>query len=373
VSRKRPSLVLGIDGGGTKTECVAVDLNSFDVSRALGGPSNYQSIGIEQARSVWDDLIAQTLAPLNAARCDILGAGLGVAGYDRPLDEGRIREAFETLLPGTPLDLMNDAYLALRAGTTDGIGVTVVSGTGCNAMGMNHRREKFRVGGLGPEFGDLGSADDIGVEALKRAFRSKDGREPPTILADMIIEELGLSRLDDLVEFFLFDHQNPRPPSPRAPSTIDPRPSIIADLPCDVVEGFHFRSGLLAPLVFEAACRTDATAIDILTWAGRELALSGLAVCRHLFQPPDSFPLVLGGSVLQKGRSPILRDTLISSVLAEFPNLQPVVLQARPVAGAVLYGMDLVAGMPGCLPAGTSHLELCSTLLELVKQSGQNS
>jgi N-acetylglucosamine kinase-like BadF-type ATPase len=341
-----------MDGGGTKTECVAVDLDARAVSRVLGGPSNYQSIGIGQARSVWDDLISRALAPLDASRSDILGAGLGVAGYDRPLDEGRIREAFETLLPQTPLDLMNDAYLALRAGTADGIGVTVVSGTGCNAMGMNCQMERFRVGGLGPEFGDLGSADDIGVEALRRAFRSRDGREPPTLLADMIIEELGLNRLDDLVEFFLFDNQNP---GPSPDSTLGP---------------FQFRSGLLAPLVFEAACREDATAIDILIWAGRELALSGLAVCRHLFQRQDSFSLVLGGSVLQKGRSPILRDTLIASVQTEFPNVRPLVLQARPVVGAVLYGVDLAAGIPGAFPLGSNPVDVCSTVLELVKQSG---
>ncbi len=349
MSRNGPSLVLGMDGGGTKTECVVVDLDAGAVSRVLGGPSNYQSIGIGQARTVWDDLISRALTPLDASRSDILAAGLGVAGYDRPLDEGRIRDAFETLLPQTPMDLMNDAYLALRAGTADGIGVTVVSGTGCNAMGMNHKMERFRVGGLGPEFGDLGSADDIGVEALRRAFRSQDGREPPTLLADMIIQELGLNRLDDLVEFLLFDN---RPPEPSPDSASGP---------------FQFRSGLLAPLVFEAACRGDATAADILIWAGRELAMSGVAVCRHLFQPEDSFPLVLGGSVLQKGRSPILRDTLISSVQAAFPNVRPVVLQARPVAGAVLYAVDLVAHIPGALSMGTNHRQLCSAVLERMK------
>lgn len=314
---KAPSILLGIDAGGTKTECVAYSLASRQLHRLLGAPSNYQSIGIQKASEVWRELIDTALSQLGADSAEILAAGLGIAGLDRPLDESRIRPAFAELLNHRPMELVNDAYLALRAGTEDGVGVAVVSGTGCNAMGMNRDGIRFRVGGLGPEFGDLGSANDIGVEAMKRSFRSLDGRGPATVLSSMITESFHLQRLDDIVEAFLHDNRPQQGDSD------------------------EFTPGILAPLVFAAAVGGDDEAQSILRWAGYELGLSALAVARHLFTPNEAFPLILGGSVLQKGGAPHLRETLLDEVRCEFPAVEPHVLTVRPVVGALRYALDL--------------------------------
>ncbi len=213
------------------------------------------------------------------------------------------------------MELVNDADLALRAGALGGVGVAVVSGTGCNAMGMAASGKRFRVGGIGPEFGDLGSASDIGVEALRAAFRSLDDRGPATSLVSIIMSRLKLQRLDDLVDFFLADQDD------------------------DPGEG-EFDAGQLAPLVFEAAGQGDAVSIAILQWAGRELGLSARAVARNLFAGEEAFPLVLGGSVLQKGATDHLMATLVADVHIEFPNSSPVVLDVPPVAGALLLARD---------------------------------
>jgi len=288
-----------------------------------GGGTNYQGCGIKRARDEWGRLIEAALDGLGAPREDVAAAGLGIAGLDRPKDDVVIRGAFEELMPGVPLDLVNDAYLALRAGTDDGVGVGVVSGTGCNAMGANSRGERFRVGGHGPEFGDLGSASDIGVQALRRTFRSQDGRGPETALVDLLMTRLKLERLDDIVDYFLADNR-----AKGHGKYID-----------------SFNPGMLAPLVFEAAAGGDEVSISILEWAGTELGLSVGAVARQLFSADESFPLVMGGSVLQKGATGHVTDSLLSDVKNEFPRVFPVALALRPVAGGVLYAMDLACEM----------------------------
>ncbi len=309
-------LLLGIDAGGTKTECTLISLPDGRVSRRWGDPSNYQGVGIVAATRVWNDLIGQCCADLGADRPQIAGAGLGIAGLDRPKDEGRIVAAFDGILPGIPRVLVNDAYLVLRAGTDDGVGVTAISGTGTNAMGESTDGRRFRVNGLGPDFGDLGSASDIGTEAVRRAFRSLDGREEPTRLVEMIAGALNLEQLTDLVDLMLFDSPN----------------------------AAEYHPGYLAPIVFQAAAMQDRAAIQILRWAGEELGTAALAVARKLFAPAQQFPLVLGGSVLQKGRSPYMLDPLLKVLQAEYPQAYSVVLTARPVLGAARYALDVAIG-----------------------------
>jgi len=308
-----PYLLVGIDAGGTKTECVALSMKDGGHCRFVSHGSNHQGIGIRNARGVWKELLERSVAHFDATIGDIAAAGFGISGLDRPKDEVVIRGVFGELLGSTLFELVNDTYLILRAGTPDGAGVAVVSGTGANAMGTAFDGKRFRVCGIGPEFGDLGSASDIGVEALRRASRSLDDRAPGTALVDLIKDRYRLDRLDDLADFFMADGES----------------------------AGRFRAGLLAPLVFEAAGEGDAAAVDVLEWAGRELAVSARAVARNLFLPDDQFPLVMGGSVLQKGSTPHLLDTLIEEMRGEFPLVLPVVLDVKPVAGAVKYAMDI--------------------------------
>ena len=313
-------ILLGIDAGGTKTEGHGWCLETGLHHRVVGPPSNYQGVGMEAASAVWRDIISDCLVELDAdSPDDIAAAGLGIAGLDRPKDEALIDSVFSSLLPAASYELVNDAYLALRGGTPDGIGVAVVSGTGCNAMGTNAGGDRFRVGGIGPEFGDLGSASDIGQEALRAAFRSQDDRGPHTLITTLLMERLGLERLDDMVDYFLFDYA------------------------AEVEDGFQLELGLLAPLVFEAALKDDAVAIGILEWAGKELGLSARAVARNLFARNDEFPVILGGSVLQKGASPHLRMALDADLRSEFPNVRMSILQQPPVFGALRYAIDRYA------------------------------
>ncbi|MCB9726962.1 MAG: ATPase [Deltaproteobacteria bacterium] len=306
--------VIGLDAGGTKTDGALATLDGHVVARARGGPGNYQSIGVEAAGRVYSRVIGELLERADAEGVQVEAAAFGLAGHDRPKDALVLDELIAELLPSVAARVVvNDTFLVLRAGSPQGHGVAVVSGTGSNCCGVAPDGRDTRIGGLGWEFGDGAGAGDLGVEAVRAAFRGEDGRGAPTRLSALIRLRFKLDRLDDLVDYHLADAPAPAPPA-----------------------------GLLAPLVFEAACAGDAVSIGILEAAGRELALSAVRVAERLFTPADSFPLVLGGSVLQLGGHDAMRVALIDAVHARFPGANPVVLEASPLAGALLLALDRV-------------------------------
>ncbi len=311
---KEKRFVFAVDGGGTKTEGILADLRGVTVERLVRGPSNYQATGAEQALAVWTDVLTGLLERAGAEVSDLAAAGFGLSGWDRPRDEDTIRALVERLALPCPVWMDNDTYLILRAGTPDGVGVGIVSGTGANAAGENAKGEKHRVAGLGPEFGDLGGGSDIGVRGLQAAFRSIDGRGPATSLVERIVKRFRLERLDDIVDYTLADSEA------------------------------SWSTTLITPVVFDAAAEGDTPALEILEWAGRELGNAARAVARPLFQPDEAFPVVLGGSVLQKGSVDRMRDALIDEVREEFPAASAVRLEARPVEGAVRAALSLVGG-----------------------------
>ncbi len=299
--------VLGIDGGGTKTAAVLASLEGEVLAEATRGPSNWQAVGRRSARHVLGELWEE----LARVGHEVVAVAWGLSGLDRPKDEVVLRAIVEEIHGSElPYVLVNDTFLILRAGTEDGVGVAVVSGTGSNCVAVGPGGRRVRIGGLGGEFGDDGSASDIGADGLRAAFRGEDGRAPATSLTARIKERFGLERLDDVIDRFIADARQ--------------RLSI----------------GALAPLVFEESAAGDAVSRGILEHAGRELGLSARVLAARLFEAEEAFPLVMGGAVLQRGADDAMRRALVEEVRGDFPAVRPVVLEAAPVQGAVELAVD---------------------------------
>lgn len=313
--------VAGIDAGGTKTAGLLVGLDGRVLARSLAGTGNYQGPGAEAAGAEIDRALAPLFEAAAREGVTVAAVGFGISGWDRPRDEQVIRAMVEGVCPGVPKRLVNDTYLILRGGTPDGVGVAVVSGTGGNTAGCGPDGGLYRVGGLLSELGDSGGAGDLGLMALKAARRGTDGRGRPTLLTERIVAHWGLSHIEDAADRFIPEF------------------------------GFGGGTAELAPLVFDAAAAGDRVARDLIEACGDELGLCARLVAEHLFRADDDFPLVMGGSVLQKGRGPWLRDAILAEVRKVFPHVQPSVLQGPPVLGGVFYAMDL-AKQQGLLPWG---------------------
>jgi len=307
--------VLGLDSGATKTFCLAAGLDGSVLGAGRAGPSNFQGCGRASARQALNKAIQ---GAMNSAGLDPKGARAafyGVAGADRDKDFDTIRAILDPINPAKLWHLENDTIAALRAGTPDGVGIGLISGTGTNAIGRNRRGERRRVGGLGGCFGDFGCAQDLVEEGIACAMRSSEGRGPKTILYEKFLATFDLERLEDLVEVFYVD-------SYRA---------------LDLAQQ--------APLIFEAADEGDAVAVEILCKAGRSLVSATNSLLRSLFEADEEVPVVLGGSILQKPANTIIIDTLRAGIDPAYSRgVRLVRLTLEPVLGALFAALDLAHG-----------------------------
>jgi N-acetylglucosamine kinase-like BadF-type ATPase len=322
--------VIGVDSGNTKTAGICCTLDGRLVAHAVHGPSNYQNIGAHGAGEV---LLAVTLPLAEAARdagLTLAGFGFGLTGLDRPRDAEkldpltiRVVERLSEVAPMLPKavrDIRNDAYLVLRAGTDDGVGVAVLSGTGGNCVGIARGGQRIQIGGFAGELGDGGGAGYIALEGLKAAGKARDGRGWKTSITERVTGFLNLPSIVDIMDFAI--------PGNQPPGYEEATPPQV---------------GMLAPFVFDAAADGDLVALRILMDVGRELGVSArVAATRLGFGPDDPFPLVLGGGVLTNATDPTFARAIILEVQTQFPRATPFVLDCPPVVGAALLALDAI-------------------------------
>jgi N-acetylglucosamine kinase-like BadF-type ATPase len=178
--------VLGFDGGGTKTECVLMDLTGAVVARGRGPASNPTRIGFESAAEGVKRAAAITLAN-HPANVTALCAGL--AGTAREENHAAMQRLLEERFPGVAVEVRTDLDLALAA-MPEGPAIVLVAGTGSAAVGRDRTGRQAREGGYGPAGSDEGSAFDIGRGAVAAA-RLDPASPAASELSRQILRHLG--------------------------------------------------------------------------------------------------------------------------------------------------------------------------------------
>ncbi|MCS7220563.1 MAG: BadF/BadG/BcrA/BcrD ATPase family protein [Anaerolineae bacterium] len=297
-------VVLGVDGGGTKTAAVVMDVAQRVLGRGMGPSSNHHDVGTEAAAAALRQAIKGALSEAGAGFNDVVGICLCLAGADRPADQERMAGLVRAIYPFPRVAVYNDAVGALAAGTGRLLGVVVIAGTGTIAYGFDRQGRSARAAGWGALLADYGSGFWIGMEALHAIVRAADGRGPTTALTERVLAHLGLADAEGLISW-------------------------------TYGEPFHWhRFAALAPIVTKTAQAGDGVAQDILRRAGRHLAESGLAVMRRLQMQDEPFDLVLSGSVWQAGEWVLA--PFREAVLAEAPQTRIVFPSRTAAEGAAL-------------------------------------
>ena len=183
--------VLGVDGGGRKTYAVVVDAFGTLLGAGAAGPSNWEMAGVDVARDAITQAADGALVDAGIARGAIDASVLGLAGVDWPSDVDRLLGAIGPLGLGGPCRILNDAFVALRAGTVQPWGVVVVAGTGTVAAGRNPAGDEFRTLGEGAIFGDFGDEFDVSELAVRAVADQYTRPGPSTALSEMLCEHLG--------------------------------------------------------------------------------------------------------------------------------------------------------------------------------------
>ncbi len=300
------SLVLGIDGGGTKTVCVLMDQCQV-LGRGEAGGSNYQSAG----KTAFDSVkLAIAKAMKSTKPIEVASICLGLAGVARPKDIQLVHSFIEHLgFKDAQVAVSHDALIALVGGLGHDVGIVALAGTGSIIFGRNQQGRTQRVGGWGHVLGDEGSAYYIAVRGMQAAMRAYDGRSPATILEQSLRHHLRLVNLEDLVE-------------------------IIYQ------RGWGVREiAAIAPIVDRAAALGDEVAIAIIEDAVQELALATHKVIQGIFLT-EQVSIVTGGSVWE-GKSG-MRERFALAVTERSPMVQVMSPQNEPAYGAALLAMAAI-------------------------------
>lgn len=282
------------------------------IAFARSGAGNYEVVGYSGMLEALQDGLQQLEDALKVSRTTFAGAGFGVAGYDWPSDEKPLRSVIERLNLSCRYAMVNDALPPLLATARGAWGVSLVSGTGCNCRGWDQERREGAVTGFGTLAGEGAGASELVHKAMQHVAYEWTKRGPQTELSPAFVRYAQAQDLADLLEGYC--------------------------------KGRYPIGAAAAPLVFAAARQGDAVARQVVRWAGMELGELANAVIRQLAIEALEFDVVLSGSMF--GGGPLLTAPLWEKVSRLAPLARKVMMQAPPVAGAVLLGMEQ-AGIPG--------------------------
>jgi N-acetylglucosamine kinase-like BadF-type ATPase len=298
---------LGADVGSSKTQILITDEKGQAAGLGLAGPGNHQTVGYEGMYSALQDGINQALNEAGITISDISGLGLGISGYDWPSDKPKMLETIDRVGLHAPLEMYNDAVLGLVAGTDEGWGIAVVSGTGCNCWGWDRDRNNIgHVTGFGDLTGEAAGSTELIYRAMQLVAHSWTKRGQETALTQAFIDYVGTKDIDDLLEGYTIGR-------------------------CQI-------DGSAAPIVFQVAEAGDPVALQLIHWAGSELGELAKAVIRQLDFQSLMFDVVLVGSMFEGGQ--LLIDPMRETIQQLSPGARLVRLSAPPVVGALLIAMQ---------------------------------
>ena len=225
-------LLVGIDGGGTKTEFVSFYEDGTVVSRVVTQGSNPNDVGEEACIATLCDGLSRLLQGVipKAVFAGIAGAG---AGDWKSLLSKALSEKI-----GTTVWVDTDAACVLSLAPDPRRSAMVISGTG-SCVFVRRAEKLIRLGGWGQLFDESGSAYDVGKDGMRHTLAVEDGLEKSSLVSEKYYEKLG-----------------------------EP---IFASIPMIYEKGRAFIASL-APLVCDAAEQGDAKAIEIMEKNAAHLA-----------------------------------------------------------------------------------------------------
>jgi glucosamine kinase len=304
-------LVIGVDGGGTKTLAWVAGEDARPLGEATG-PASAVIPGAERHSA---EVIARTAiealrsAGRENARPRALCAGL--AGVGREAQRRAVLTALESMDLAEDVIVRADVTVAMDDAFGEGPGILLIAGTGSVAFARGPTGAEARAGGWGPVCGDEGSGAWIGRRALSVVTAASDGREPETALTGALLTVAEVNEVDELV-----------------PWAAHATPAQMASL---------------APMVVAVADAGDLRANAVLSLAAEELVLHVRALARRLFVDERAdIPVALSGGLLAPG-GPLRRRVehrLRSAVPGSHVRAEPVV----PVRGAVRDALRVLEG-----------------------------
>ena len=247
--------VLGIEGGGTKTEWHLGEWSGGACARTLAS-------GRLPASNLKLTSDAQLMALFSTLPAEAEAVGVCLAGCATETDRERLRRLARVPWPEARLFVGSDRDSAFATCFGQGDGIVVIAGTGAAVHGRAGDRVE-RAGGWGQLLGDQGSGYHLAMQGLRLALSHFDLTGEVSPLAQTLLRSLALNRLQDLTDW--------------------------------VMQADKMDVARLAPAVFESARLGSPEASKIVQGGAGLLAEYTRAVAERLGRP--DLPVVLFGGL----------------------------------------------------------------------------
>lgn len=272
--------VIGIDGGGTKTEAIAYNLRGEEIAR---GSSGFGNIVVDREEGLKNIEIAilKCMKNLDDSKCLHIYAGLAGAetGNNKEIIKSYLAERF-------PFDItvVSDADLAMNALLKGEDGILTISGTGSISYGK-YKEKKVRAGGWGNLLGDEGSGYHIAIEALRKMVNDKDNGLEMSELSKALLKQLNIDNIPSAVKFVYSSNKG------------------------DVAA--------LVPMIVKKAKGGERNAVELLQQAGKDLAEVTYKVY-NLLGIKGKVKLAVKGSIITKIH--MVKDSFIENIKHYIPE-----------------------------------------------------
>ena len=293
------NVVLGIDGGGTRTRALIVAGDRV-LAHAENGSIKRLRVGAEAAeanlRAILKDVYGQ------AGVTTVQAASAGVASATMPGVSEWITAVFREFSVGR-FEIVGDEVIALDAAFQGGPGILQIAGTGTNCIGRAPDGSRERAGGWSSRLGDEGSGYWIGLHGVRRALKAYDREEPSKVL-ETVGRLWGTATIDELVNL----------------GDGTPGPDFAA----------------LAPAISELAEAGDSVALEVVQQAAADLVESVLLVrakLRRNHHLTEELPVAWIGSVIGKAR--MVREQFFAGLHANAPQMQVGQHEVAGIEGAI--------------------------------------
>lgn len=274
--------ILGVDGGGTKTEAIAYDLEGNILSNGISKFGNLL-INTEKALENIKDAIDKCTKDLNINEC--IHVYLGIAGISAGNNKEKVKNYIvENFKCETTV--VNDAELALSALLKGKDGFLTIAGTGSICIGQ-YKNERVRVGGWGHILGDEGSGYYIALESLKKIILEKDIGHERSNFTQQILGELGILDEFDIMDF--------------------------------VYNSDKGKISAIVPSIVKLSENNDKAAIEILKKSGAKLAIMTLRAIKRM-NIDETINIGITGSILTN--IDLVKENFINVLEKEIKNFR---------------------------------------------------